>query len=514
MSFWQKAQKFADKFRKQPVQHLPEVGEGYLLFSHTSEVIRAERLLKDAGLPVQVVGPPPSVREGCDMALLFPIVLEVAVRETLAKANMSPLHLLPRKEGMLDPVSLFHARILRGEEDYLMVRAANMKITLAIGGAESGRIVNISGGGCPDVPYLAALLVGQYLTQAPEPVQNGKTLCAYSLQKAFEEAGRLFNDSKALAEVPVTHVRVEEAAPCVPDVPVIAYPKRQWAICGTVPDPDFPLDASFWDVQGKNLVSDQGLVLPVMRGTAALLASAIATCKALRTPPPFAFLVGDTGEGKGSRALYTYLGETLPGSLYDGLTFHYFFPDVDGHSRVRMAVDAMPRKPMLVADAGFMYVAKMSGSAPLYDVFTPDIGELAFLADEDAPHPFYTRGFLLAEEKDAAPLARRAFEAENSAKYLLAKGATDSLIYEGTIIEQVHTPCVPAMEAMGGTGDFVTGMLTGLLVSGLDLEEAAIIAMCANRYLGLLASPNPATQVGSLLPYIPSALAMAFAVNK
>lgn len=513
MSFWQKAQRLAGLFRKQAAQTLPEVGEGYLLFSHTSEVIRAERLLKEAHLPVQVVGPPPSVREGCDMALLFPIVLEVAVRETLAKANMSPLHLLPRKEGMLDPVSLFQSRLLRGEKEYLMVRAANMKISLELGGIENGRIVNISGGGCPDVPYLALLLVGQYLAEAPAPVQNGKTLCAYSLQKAFEEAGRLFQKPALLAALPVTPVQVEEATPIIPDLPIVGYAARQWAICGTVPDPCFKLEAAFWDVQGENLVSDQGLILPVTRGTAALLASAIATCKALGTPAPFAYLVGDTGEGKGSRALYTYLSEVLPDSLYDGLTFHYFFPDVDGHSKVRMAVEAMQYKPLLVADAGFMYVAKMSGSATFYDVFTPDIGELAFLADEDAPHPFYTRGFLLAEEKDVALLAKRAFEAENSAKYLITKGVTDSLIHNGSILAQVNAPSVPAMEAMGGTGDFVTGIFTGLLASGLELEEAALITMRANRYLGLLAQPSPASQVGTLLPHIPNALALAFALS-
>jgi len=35
----------------------------------------------------------------------------------------------------------------------------------------------------------------------------------------------------------------------------------------------------------------------------------------------------------------------------------------------------------------------MSGNAQSFDLFTPDAGELAFLADEEAPHPFYTRGF-------------------------------------------------------------------------------------------------------------------------
>ena len=75
-----------------------------------------------------------------------------------------------------------------------------------------------------------------------------------------------------------------------------------------------------------------------------------------------------------------------------------------------MAAQALAVPPIMVADAGFMYVAKMSGYADAYDLFTPDLGELAFLADEKAPHPFYTRGFLLAREDDVPPLLQRALE--------------------------------------------------------------------------------------------------------
>jgi hypothetical protein len=50
--------------------------------------------------------------------------------------------------------------------------------------------VNISGGGCPDVPYLAKELVGKTLNEAPAPREIGHTLCGYALQLAFEEMGR------------------------------------------------------------------------------------------------------------------------------------------------------------------------------------------------------------------------------------------------------------------------------------------------------------------------------------
>ena len=54
-------------------------GLGLLIFEHTSEVIRAESLLKEAGVNVSVKGPPPEVRTGCDLAIEFPIISELKV---------------------------------------------------------------------------------------------------------------------------------------------------------------------------------------------------------------------------------------------------------------------------------------------------------------------------------------------------------------------------------------------------------------------------------------------------
>ena len=70
-----------------------------------------------------------------------------------------------------------------------MVQAANVKITVE---RASGRIVNVSGGGCPDVPYLASVLTGQSIDGAEEPRVQGHTLCSYALQKAFLEARRIW----------------------------------------------------------------------------------------------------------------------------------------------------------------------------------------------------------------------------------------------------------------------------------------------------------------------------------
>lgn len=182
-----------------------------------------------------------------------------------------------------------------------------------------------------------------------------------------------------------------------------------WLIVGTVPDADFALTPDAVTAQsrvdGDALLLPDGRRVPVRRGTAALAATALLACASCGFPAPGLLLAGDTGSGTGSRAAYAWLEEHLPelaaapGSRTDclagglaGLTFHYLFPDLDWHNRVLMALQALEHKPLLAADAGFMYVAKMSGYADAYDLFTPDPGELAFLADEKAPHPFLYAG--------------------------------------------------------------------------------------------------------------------------
>jgi hypothetical protein len=180
--------KLVDRFREPagPVPHdsrgLSE--RGILIFRNTAEVIKAESLLKAAGLDVAVKGPPPEVRTGCDLAIEFPIVSELKAREVLFAAKIEPLPVLPLQDLLLEPVSLFHIKDFGG---YLMVRAANMKITVS---KDDLRIVNVSGGGCPDVPFLADQLVGCRLQDAPEPRIHGRTLCGYALQLAYEELKR------------------------------------------------------------------------------------------------------------------------------------------------------------------------------------------------------------------------------------------------------------------------------------------------------------------------------------
>lgn len=157
---------------------------GLLVFAHTGEVIQAERLLREASFAVEVKGPPPQLRTGCDMVVVFPLLSQAAVLERLRQSGITPEQVVSAHDVLLEPVSLFQTRRL---DRWLMVRAANMKITID---TTDERIVNISGGGCPDVPWLAQSLCGLRLSEAPEPLSLGRTLCCYSLQKAFEELRR------------------------------------------------------------------------------------------------------------------------------------------------------------------------------------------------------------------------------------------------------------------------------------------------------------------------------------
>jgi len=157
---------------------------GFLSFHNTSEVIKAESLLKEKGWEVRVMGPPPELRTGCDLVIEFPLVEQLNILRLLGENSITPMEAVPVDNPLLKPVDLFQTR---DYGRYLMVRAANMKLTID---KETLKIVNISGGGCPDVPYLGAGLVGKDIRQAPPPKEVGHTLCGYALQLAYEEMMR------------------------------------------------------------------------------------------------------------------------------------------------------------------------------------------------------------------------------------------------------------------------------------------------------------------------------------
>jgi len=154
---------------------------GFLVFHNTSEVIRAETILKKQGWDVRVMGPPPELRTGCDLVIEFPLVEQLNILRILEEKKIPPIEMVPVDSPLLKPIDLLKTK---DYGDYIMVRAANMKLTVE---KNTLKIVNISGGGCPDVPYVAEELVGKTLRESPSPKEIGHTLCAYALHMAYEE---------------------------------------------------------------------------------------------------------------------------------------------------------------------------------------------------------------------------------------------------------------------------------------------------------------------------------------
>ncbi len=172
-------------WKKRAKPDFPDRNRGLLVFENTTEVIRAENLLKAEGWKIRVMGPPPEIRSGCDLVIEFPLIDELAVIRKLAESNLKPLQVVPVNSVLLEPVDLLHIKEMG---KYLMVRAANMKITVD---KDTKQIVNVSGGGCPDVPYLAEQMVNKDLGSAPQPRDVGYTLCAYALQIAYDRVVEL-----------------------------------------------------------------------------------------------------------------------------------------------------------------------------------------------------------------------------------------------------------------------------------------------------------------------------------
>ncbi len=274
---------------------------------------------------------------------------------------------------------------------------------------------------------------------------------------------------------------------------------------GTVPDEEFPLVEGPCLMTGSRLIVS-GHEVKVARGTPALLAAACLTAQVLGIEGPQALLAGDIGIGRGSALIYEHLFRTLKKRSPRVMTFHYIQPDLDWHNRILLEVEELGARPILVADAGYMYVAKMSGYASSYDLFTPDVGEMAFLADERAPHPFYTRGFLTEGEERVPELLSRAYRTGGAAEHLLVKGHCDHIAARGKIVAEVCEPCIEAMEPIGGTGDTLTGIVTALLAAGLPVVESCLKGAKANRSMGALARPTPAFSVRDLLQFLPLSL--------
>jgi len=166
----------------------PFDGDGLVLFQTTAGALKAEKALRKAGLDVRLVAPPLSRRKGCDLAVEVNLLEKVAVERVLRDSGI-------RHEG-LEVLSSESARPLEVVKiawlgDFVMVRAGNMKMTC---NRKTGVISNVSGGGCPDIPYLYLELVGRRAAEAARARELGSTLCALLLDRAHEECIRILEE--------------------------------------------------------------------------------------------------------------------------------------------------------------------------------------------------------------------------------------------------------------------------------------------------------------------------------
>lgn len=159
-----------------------------------------------------------------------------------------------------------------------------------------------------------------------------------------------------------------------------------WLIVGTVPYEGFPLlDTTYTVDRGQLRIGAESI--GIARGTPCLIATAYLCAKILGIDPPRTLLAGDIGRGDGSRAVYEHLFRTGVEREESLIVFHYLQPDVDWHNRILYRLQERDSRQTLVADAGYMYVAKMSGFSSDYDLFTPDAGNLHSLL----MNPLHTR---------------------------------------------------------------------------------------------------------------------------
>jgi NAD(P)H-hydrate repair Nnr-like enzyme with NAD(P)H-hydrate dehydratase domain len=275
-------------------------------------------------------------------------------------------------------------------------------------------------------------------------------------------------------------------------------------IAGTIPDEGVPLTVGDVSIEDGYLAVP-GYRFPCMQGTGAMISAALAVTDYLKLDRPQVVIAGDVGKGKGSRAIYEYLIQNIRALSPRVLTLHYWLPDMALTRRLCQAIDNCESRPILVADAASMYSAKAAGLASCFDIFTPDATEMAFLADTSATHPAYIARHLFDNDITQTPnLAAAAYRNRGAARLLLVKGAVDYVIRDGEILETVDEPDVPELEAIGGTGDTITGLVSAFAYAGLEPHEAAIIAAKANRMAGKLAQPTPATKVSEIVKQFPA----------
>lgn len=165
-------------------------GDGIIIFEDVSQAIQAEKVIRNAGYEAKLIAPPPELRTGCDLALEINLIERTGIERLLKENDAAYKDIFPLMKGTAE---LCEVVKVTDYDQWTMVKAGNMKLTFD---KSSGTIVNISGGGCPDIPYLHAEMVDRQLTEAPLPRELGFTLCAIMLNRALEECLHLWQGGK------------------------------------------------------------------------------------------------------------------------------------------------------------------------------------------------------------------------------------------------------------------------------------------------------------------------------
>ncbi len=254
-------------------------------------------------------------------------------------------------------------------------------------------------------------------------------------------------------------------------------------IAGTIPIDGFELSCGTPALNGDDLVLN-GRCIPCGMGAAACVSAALKTCGHLNIDPPKVILVGDCGNSGGSRELYSYLLEKADFKDAAVLTMHYIMPIASMMKKVMKRLGKY-KNMKIVADAGSMYAIKAAGLCGRADIMIPDMCELSFLADSGADHPAYIAKHLInGYEIDVAEAVRSIYAADGAPELLIIKGETDYVVENGEIKATVNDYNNPEMEAIGGTGDTITGMVSAFCYAGVDRLTAAILSLKANRKAG------------------------------
>ncbi len=165
-------------------------GDGIIIFQDVAQAIQGEKIMKKAGYDVRLIAPPPQYRIGCDLSLEIDLSNAGRIEDLFKEKGAGYVGIFPMMTGTAELCDVVKVTDFG---QWTMVRAGNMKLTFE---KSSGIIVNSSGGGCPDIPYLYVELVDKPLNKAPRPKDLGVTLCAVMMDKAFEVCFDLWKGSK------------------------------------------------------------------------------------------------------------------------------------------------------------------------------------------------------------------------------------------------------------------------------------------------------------------------------